>query len=180
MIQTTGLHRLIAPLTALGILAGLQAANAQDISEAHLNAARSAITAIGATEQFDAILPQAAASLKAELIQKDPNLEQIITKTVDDKAIALAARRADLETEAARIYANSFSQADLEAIATFYNSESGKKLIAEGPIVTREVLKAAGIWQNGIARDLASDVGDALANQTKSAAPATEEAKPAQ
>lgn len=181
MNQTTGLHRLIAPLAALGILAGLQGANAQDVSEAHLNAARSAIAAIGATEQFDAILPQAAASLKAELIQKDPNLEELISKTVDDKAIALAARRADLETEAARAYANSFSQADLEAIATFYNSESGKKLIAEGPIVTREVIKAAGIWQNGIGRDLAVGVGETLAAQAKAAAPASEEApKPAQ
>lgn len=180
MTKITGLHRLIAPMAALGILAGLQGANAQDISEAHLNAARSAIAAIGATEQFDAILPQAAASLKAELIQKDPNLEELITKTVDDKAIALAARRADLETEAARVYANSFSQADLEAIATFYNSESGKKLIAEGPIVTREVIKAAGIWQNGIARDLAVGVGETLAEQAKTTAPALEEPNPAQ
>ncbi|MGU3576381.1 DUF2059 domain-containing protein [Brucellaceae bacterium C25G] len=172
MNQTTGLYRLIAPLAALGILAGLQGANAQDVSAAHLNAARSAIAAIGATEQFDAILPQAAAGLKAELIQKDPNLEELISKTVDDKAIALAARRADLETEAARAYANSFSQADLEAIASFYNSETGKKLIAEGPIVTREVINAAGIWQNGIARDLSIGVAETLEEQTKATAPA--------
>lgn len=181
MIQTTGLRRLIAPLAALGILTGLQGAIAQDISAEHLNAARSAIAAVGATEQFDSILPQAAASLKAEMIQKDPNLEALITKTVDDTAIALAARRADLETEAARAYANSFTQQDLEAIAAFYNSESGKKLIAEGPIVTREVIKAAGIWQNGIARDLAETVGKTLNAQLGAAAPASdEEAKPAE
>ena len=50
-----------------------------------------------------------------------------------------------------------FSEADLNAIAEFYNSDAGKKLISDGPIVTRELFKAADIWQRGIARDLAAE-----------------------
>ncbi|WP_420962875.1 DUF2059 domain-containing protein [Brucella sp. IR073] len=163
MTQATGFRCLVAPLAALAMIAGVSAASAQEISESHLAAARQAIAAIDATEQFDAILPRAAQALKAELIQKDPNLEDVITKTVDEKALALAARRADLETEAARAYAKSFSEDELKAISAFYESPAGKKLIAEGPIVTREVLRAANIWQNGIARDLAQSVGETLA-----------------
>ncbi|GGA83974.1 hypothetical protein GCM10011491_09290 [Brucella endophytica] len=165
MTQATGFRRLVAPLAAFAMIAGVNAASAQEISESHLAAARQAIAAIDATEQFDGILPRAAQALKAELIQKDPNLEEIITKTVDEKALALAARRADLETEAARAYAKSFSEEDLKAISAFYESQAGKKLIAEGPIVTREVLRAANIWQNGIARDLAQSVGEALSKE---------------
>lgn len=178
MTQATGYRRLIAPLSALVVLAGVHSAMAQEVSESHLAAARAAVGSIGATEQFDEILPRAALALKAELIQKDPNLEAIITKTVDDKALALAARRSDLETEAARVYAHSFSEDDLKAISAFYTSPAGKKLIAEGPIVSREVLKAANIWQNGVARDLAQSVGEVLAAQAGSAAPA--EQAPAQ
>lgn len=175
MTKAIGYRRLIAPLAALTVLAGVNLAQAQEASQSHLAAARAAIAAIGATEQFDGILPRAAQALKAELIQKDPNLEAIITKTVDDKAIALAARRSDLETEAARVYANSFSEDELKAISTFYTSEAGKKLIAEGPIVTREVLKAAEVWQNGVARDLAVQVSEVLSKAAGSAAPAAAE-----
>ncbi len=86
MIPATWRRRLIAPFSALVLMSGIHAASAQEISEAHLEAARAAISAINATEQFDEILPNAARSLKGELIQKDPNLEALITKTVDDKA----------------------------------------------------------------------------------------------
>ena len=170
MIPATGFRRLIAPFSALVLMSGIHAASAQEITEAHLEAARAAISAINATEQFDEILPNAARALKGELIQKDLNLEALITKTVDDKALALASRRADLETESARVYAKAFSEDELKAIAAFYTSPAGKKLLSEGPIVTREVVKAANIWQNGIARDLATGVAEVLAAQAGAAA----------
>ena len=34
---------------------------------------------------------------------------------------------------------------ELNDIAAFYNSDAGKKLLADGPIVTRELVKAADI-----------------------------------
>ncbi len=110
------------------------------------------------------ILPQAAAALKQELIQKNPDLQELIIKTVDEETFALVPRRADLEKEAALAYARVFSEEDLNAIATFYNSDAGKKLLSDGPIVTRELFKAADIWQRGVARDLAQSVGTKLAD----------------
>ena len=135
---------------------------AQDVSETHLKAAREAISALHATDQFDSILPQAAAALKAELIQKNPNLQELILTTVDEKTLAMVSRRADLEKEIAPIYARIFSEEDLKGIAAFYNSAPGKKLLSDGPIVTREVVKSAEIWQRGVARDLAQTVGAAI------------------
>ena len=151
MNRATGFRRLIAPLSIVIMLGGLCAAQAQDtntnntITPSHLAAARAAISAIKATDQFDSILPSVAQQLKGELIQKDPNLESIISTAVDEQSLALAARRADLENEAARAYAVSFNEEELNAITGFYNSPAGKKLLSEGPIVTREVMKAAGI-----------------------------------
>ncbi len=62
MIPATGFRRLIAPFSALVLMSGIHAASAQEITEAHLEAARAAISAISATEQFDEILPNAARS----------------------------------------------------------------------------------------------------------------------
>ena len=143
----------------------------ENITESHLKAARAAVAAIKATEDFDKILPQAAAALKQELIQKNPDLQAIIVKTVDEETFALVPRRTDLEKEAALAYARVFSEEDLNAIATFYNSDAGKKLLSDGPIVTRELFKAADIWQRGVARDLAQNVGAKLAAMIKSQAP---------
>jgi hypothetical protein len=141
------------------------------------------VDAINATDMFDGILPAAAAALKSTLIEKNPDLQEIITTTVDQKAIEMAGRRADLEKEAGLAYARVFPVEDLNAIATFYNSPAGKKLLADGPIVTREVTKAADIWQRGIVRDLAEVVGKSLMEQTggnaEIAPAATEGAAPA-
>ena len=117
------------------------------------------------------MLPQAAAALKAELIQKNPDLQAIIVKTVDEETFAMVPRRTDLEKEAALAYARVFSEQDLNNIATFYNSETGKKLLSDGPIVSRELFKAADIWQRGIARDLSQNVGAKLVAIVKSQAP---------
>ena len=150
-------------IAAIGLLAVIGGpAVAQEISDSHLQAAREAIGAIRATQQFDNILPAAALGLKSQLIQADPNLEPIISATVDEKAIELAGRRRDLETEAARVYAAYFSEDELRTIAQFYASGAGQKLLENGPTATRDVLRAADIWGRGVARDLAESVGNAL------------------
>ena len=153
--------RLYVAAAALVFAAALPA-SAQDIAASHLKAARAAISAIGATDGFDGILPQAAAALKAELIQKNPDLADLINATVDEKTLELASRRSDLEREAATIYARVFSEEALNDIAQFYNSETGKKLLADGPIVSRQLSQAADIWQRGVARDLGQSVGEQI------------------
>lgn len=166
MNLATRFRRSAAALGALALAATFALpVGAQDIAASHLTAARSALAALHATDEFDIILPSAAQSLKNELIQKNPDLQETIIEVVDQTAFALAARRGDLEREAATVYARAFSEGELNEIATFYTSAAGRKLLAEGANVTREVLVAADIWQRGIARDLAQQVGEELAKQ---------------
>ncbi|PZO78395.1 MAG: hypothetical protein DI629_11875 [Mesorhizobium amorphae] len=166
--------RGIALAASLLCLGGV--ASAQEISEAHIKAARGAIASLKATDTFDAILPAAATALKSELIRKNPDLEQLIVTTVDEKTIALAARRADLEREAALAYARVFTEPQLNEMAAFFGSETGQKLLSDGQIVNREVARAAEIWQRGVARDLAQSTGEALAAAAPAAPPAPEAA----
>jgi uncharacterized protein len=150
--------RLFAMAFAASAVALAAPVSAQEISADHLKAARAAVAAIKATDPFDNILPEGAAALKQQLINKNPDMEQVISATVDEKALALAPRRADLEREAAMAYAKGFTTEELNAIAAFYTSEPGKKLLENGPLVLRDVAKAAQIWQNGVARDLGQAV----------------------
>ncbi|RIY03580.1 DUF2059 domain-containing protein [Aureimonas flava] len=129
---------------------------AQEVSPSHLSAARTAVDALDTTEQFDAILLNAATQIKAELIVNNPNLQSEISNMVDDEALKLAPRRGDLESEIARIYAKLFTEQELREIGQFYQTEAGKKLLSQGPTASREMMSAADVWASGIVRDLRS------------------------
>ncbi|MGV1917228.1 DUF2059 domain-containing protein [uncultured Agrobacterium sp.] len=156
MGKLAGLGKAAAASILISGLVFGTAVRAQEISAEHIAAAKQAITALGVTDRFDNILPGLAERLKSELIQASPNVQDQITATVDAKALELAPRRADLEKEAALTYARAFSIDELKAISAFYGSEAGKKLLKDGPIATRELMKAADIWAAGINRDLNS------------------------
>lgn len=148
-------------LVAAGIFAG-GAMAADEPSAAHLKAAREAINAIRVTVPFDSILPTIAMQLKGTLIQGSPNYEPLITETVDEEALKMAPRRADLEKEAANIYAKAFTEEELKAIAAFYTSPTGQKLLKDGPLAIRELSKAGDIWATGVSRDMSKATDAAL------------------
>ncbi|MBB4569783.1 DUF2059 domain-containing protein [Rhizobium leucaenae] len=166
MIKIAGLGRFAAATIVLSGIA-LGSASAQEVTEDQIKAARAAINALGITNQFDNILPNLAEQLKSTMIQANPNFGDAINSSVDATALALAPRRADLEREAAVTYAKAFTTEELKAIADFYNSPAGKKLLKDGPIATRALYKAADIWGQGISRDLANQSSDALQKVVK-------------
>ncbi len=154
MIRQAVLGRAAALAILLsGAMAGATA-QAQEIPAAHLKAARDVISALKATERYDAILPGLAERLKSEYITASPNFQDQISKTVDAQALALAPRRADLEKEVATIFARSFTADELKAISAFYSSDVGQKYLKTLPLVQRESVRAAQIWANGVSRDL--------------------------
>lgn len=167
MVLNEMMRRALFAVAALGLvgpgLAGIGSARAQDATPSHLAAARSAVDAVDSTEQFDNILLNAATQIKADLIGSNPDMQSAISDMVDDRALALAPRRGDLENEAARIYAKLFTEQELTAIAAFYNSDAGKKLLKQGPVATREMLAAADVWSNGIVRDLRTSAAAGMA-----------------
>ncbi|KOF22780.1 hypothetical protein AC244_04650 [Ensifer adhaerens] len=178
MNKLAGLVRTFAA-TAVLLSASIPAVQAQDVSDAQIKAARATIAALGVTNNFDNILPNLAERLKNTLIQASPNFQELITATVDEKALSLAARRADLENEAATIYAKTFTLEELNAITEFYNSTAGKKLLNDGPIASRELLKAADIWAAGVSRDLNTEATKSLDAKVGTSAPALVEGTPA-
>ena len=74
MINLAGLGKAAAASIFIsGIVFGT-AVRAQEISEAHIAAAKQAISTLGVTDRFDDILPGLAERLKSELILNRPLL----------------------------------------------------------------------------------------------------------
>ncbi|MEE9313704.1 MAG: DUF2059 domain-containing protein [Rhizobiaceae bacterium] len=131
---------------------------AQEPSASHLAVARKALSATKATESFDAILFNASAKLKNQLIAKNPDKADAISNIVDEEALALATRRGDLEGEATRLFATQFTEQELNDIAAFFSSEAGSKYLATTPVLATELSKSARVWANGITRDMSANV----------------------
>lgn len=132
----------------------VQSSFAQEISASHTKSAKRMIGATGSTNRLDNILPQSAQGLKNELIRNRPDQETTITDVVDTVTLELAARRGDLENEVAQIFAKIFTEEELSVIATFYETDAGKKFLVEGPRALREINGAAQVWSRGIRRDM--------------------------
>ncbi|AMM84871.1 DUF2059 domain-containing protein [Martelella sp. AD-3] len=173
----TKIGRSVAIAATVMGLGAFSVAAAQDVSPEHLAAAKAALNALGINSQFDEILPNQADLVQSQMTQVYPNYHSLIDEVVTDTAIALAPRRADLENEGAQIYANIFTEEELQKLADFYSSDLGQKFIQYGPIAARELSQAGDIWARGIARDLNQQAQEELnariAEQTGSA-PAAE------
>jgi len=80
MMLHNRVRSLCAVLAASAVFAFSAPAFSQDVTESHLKAARAAVAAIHATDPFDNILPQAAAALESQLIQKNRRNESASTE----------------------------------------------------------------------------------------------------
>ena len=161
-----GRHFAFALLFAMSLIAAssVTASNAvaQEISDEHLAAARAAVAASKTTRQLDAILPQIGEALKERLISGRPDAAAQISSIVDEATLSLAPRRGDLETEIARSYARIFSIEELQVISEFYNTETGKKLIEQLPLIGRLMTEASRVWSTGLQRDMGVIVSEKL------------------
>lgn len=155
------IRRLAVACTAAALVSFSVPAFAQDVSDSHLKAARDAVASINATDAFDAILPQAAASLQASLIQKNPDLQELIGTTVSAKALAMASRRADLEREGYllaictnKYEANSLSLIEALGLSGHFSANCGQDTFPfrkpDPRHLTETILKAGGDPRNAI------------------------------
>ena len=164
-----GLAKCVA-ISAPVLLMSLAPSQAQEPSKSHLDAAKSAISSTGTSAPLDNILPIMAEQAKSQLISSRPDIAATISDVVDNATIALAPRRGDLENGVAAIYAKIFTEEELKLISEFYGSDTGKKLLAEAPIIERQIKQASQTWGLGVRRDMTQAVGEKLREIDKMAA----------
>lgn len=162
--QSRFLARSVAVALAAAIFFAAPAiTRAQEISADHLAAAREAVSNSNSTRTLDGILPGIGEQMKQQLIANRPDAADQIAAIVDEATLSLAARRANLEDEVARIYARIFTPEELKQVAEFYKTEAGQKLIRETPVIARSMEEAARVWAAGVQRDLSQEVQKKIA-----------------
>jgi hypothetical protein len=86
--------------------------------------------------------------------QTNPNLGRELSEVAQQLHSELSSRRADLEQQIVRIYAQHFTEQELKQAVAFYRTPLGKKLIAEEPKALDESLKIANEWSGKLAEEV--------------------------
>lgn len=161
----------IRSLIRAGLFASLVAsiplapATAQEFSESHLAAAKAAAVASPLAQEFNTVLPYLAHRVQNRLVALRPDLHEVIAKTVQEVALRLAARRADLDNAAALLWAREFSEEELNTIAEFYNSDVGKKFVQLGPKLGQQTVQTVQNWSNRVGEELLDKAREELKKQ---------------
>ena len=148
--------KLSATVVALALAAGgLATASAQDvITASKLAIAKQVAKNAPALGSFDGILPDLMVDTKMRLINLRPDLYKQISTTVEAAAAALVPRRTDLDNDIARAWAQGFSEDELKAINTFFNSDVGQKYKAVAPTVGQDIIQAGQNWADRLSGEM--------------------------
>lgn len=153
-------------LAALLVAAALSApAKAQEISQSHLEAAMVAVQSAGAARGFDSVLPALAERVKSRLIRVRPDLHELISTVVENVALTLTPRRADLDRAVATVWARNFTEDELVTIAEFYKSQTGQKFADIGPRVIQDSLRSVRSWSTRVGEELFEKSREELARE---------------
>lgn len=161
----------IRSLIRVGLFATLIAshpiasATAQEFSESQLAAAKAAAISSPLAQEFNTVLPYLAQRVQNRLVSLRPDLHEAIAKAVQDVALRLTARRADLDNAAALLWARVFTEEELNAIAAFYNSDVGKKFVELGPKLGQQTVQTVQNWSNRVGEELLDKSREELKKQ---------------
>ncbi|MHA7773322.1 DUF2059 domain-containing protein [Roseibium sp. M-1] len=141
---------------------------AQDaISESHLAAAKRVAVSTKVLEPFDDILPLLAEQTRTAFIQSDPTRAEEIIDVTQNVALELAPKRAELNDQVYKAWAESFTEEELIQLADFYNTDLGKKLTTSIPTITQYSVAAAREWQDKISTQMVTMVQEQLEKQNQ-------------
>ncbi len=154
-----------AAIIGVALTAVAPAAFAQEITASHLAVALDVVKSAKASRGFDNVLPLLAEQVENKLIRVRPDLNKEIVAAVEDAALKLSSRRADLDNDVARIWAKAFTEEELQTIATFYKTSAGQKFADVGAQVVSESYQAVGHWSDRVGEELLQKSRDGLKAQ---------------
>jgi hypothetical protein len=123
-------------------------------SAASLAAAKEIIDIKGAFRIFEPIVLGVIEQHKNIMMQSNPMLSRDLTEVSNRLRIEFAPRRAELESEMTRIYAQAFTEQELKELVAFYKSPLGKKLNDQEPKVLDNSMARASEWADKLAGEV--------------------------
>jgi hypothetical protein len=126
----------------------------QDPSPAAMKIAREIIELKNAEVLFVAMVPGVIERVRSMLLQTNPTVGKDLEDVSNNLKKAFASRTNDLLSDIAWLYATRFSESELKEIVTFYRTPTGKKVIADEPIIFEDAMKGLQGWQEKFAEEV--------------------------
>lgn len=147
--------RLMAvAILALAIPAIISAASAQAPDPARLAAAKDMMEASRVDKQFEQVIPLLLDRLKESFRTLAPDKRGVIDGVFQQMQSKFISRRGELLDEIAALYAQRLEAAEMKAVAEFYRSPVGSKLIDAQPQIMQDSIMAGQRWGQRIGREI--------------------------
>lgn len=148
---------IAAVLAATMSLAALPAA-AQEISPEHLALARKYIDLTDKANVYEGMLLSVAIDTMRTIVQQNPELMEQTDEAIKKSLDAYREKKGDLLDQFARVYALNFSQEELTAIVTFYESPVGQKLATANATLNENIQTVVGVFEGNLGREFFAKV----------------------
>jgi hypothetical protein len=151
--------QLRARILAIGLVAlALPAVTAVTLAQApdpaRLAAAKAMMEASRVDRQFEQVIPLLLDRLKESFRNVAPERRAIIDNVFEQMQSRFLSRRGELLDEIAGLYARRLEAAEMQAVAEFYRSPVGAKLIDAQPQIMQESIMAGLRWGQRIGREI--------------------------
>jgi hypothetical protein len=117
-------------------------------------AAREVVELKGGAQMFDPIVVGVIEQTKAALVQTNPQLARDLDAVSAQLRGEFAPRRDELVAEAAKFYAQRFTEAELKEIVAFLRTPAGKKMVQQEPLALDDTFNYVQQWAPRVGEDV--------------------------
>lgn len=128
-------------------------AQAQAPSANQLKLAQQVVEFQGSMRAFDGAIPSLLTQIYNHYVQQNPDLEKEIGASLRAILPELDKRKQEITGILARVYAEKFTEAELNDILTFYNSATGKKFVGATADIGKETMGRLQEWSGKVNKD---------------------------
>jgi uncharacterized protein len=149
-------YRALLLATALFALPlSLHSARAQTAPDAaRLAAAKQMMEVAGVAKQFEEVMPVLLKQLAQGFVAVAPDKGEEIREVFTQLGSKFIDRKGELIDQVATLYAEQLSLEELTAVASFYRSSAGMKMIAIQPLVMRQAMLLGQRWGAELGREI--------------------------
>ena len=143
---TLAIRALRAGAIFFALFGFVAVAQAQAPSAAQQKIARQVVDTSGVMRGFEGAIPQVFNQVYGVYIQQNPDLSKEIAGVLQELIPEFDKRKDEIAAIIARVYAEKFTESELNDIIAFYNSPTGKKFVATTGDIGRDSLAKIQEW----------------------------------
>jgi hypothetical protein len=151
----------LAAALLLSFVAGTASAQKAPTA-AQVNLARQIITISGEIHALDPLIPSVLQQTYTNFVQQNPDLQKPLVEVMKVLQPEFMKKQDEVTSMMATTYASHFTEAELKEILAFYNTPTGKKMVAELPKVLQQSLSSAREWGTKLSEQVVARVREEM------------------